>query len=66
MTDYDIKYYLKHEEFGEKEVSKEAFIKAERAAGFYPKSGNLDDCATGGFGSGGMSGTVKYTKKDEE
>lgn len=64
MTDYDIKYYLKHEEFGEKEVSKEAFIKAERAAGFYPKSGNPDDCATSGFGGNGMSGSVKYIKKE--
>lgn len=60
MDDYEVKYFLSHPQLGEKEVTKEDFIKAERAAGFYPKSGNPDDCATGGFGGNGLSGTVRY------
>lgn len=40
-------------------VSKEDWIKAERAAGFRPKSG--DGCATGGWSSmGQISGTIRY------
>lgn len=41
-------------------VSKEDFIKAERAAGFHSKYG--DGCATGGFGmmSNAIMGTIRY------
>jgi len=60
MEDCIVKYYLKHELLGEKEVSKEEFIKAERAVGFRPKSGNPDDCATGGFSGNGLNGKVRY------
>lgn len=48
------------------EVSKEDWIKAERAAGFCPKlwSGDpayMTTCATGGFGgSQGISGNITY------
>ena len=65
MTGYTVKYYLSHKILGEKEVSKEEFIKAERNAGFYPKSGNGDDCATGGFAAAGINGTVRYIKNDD-
>ena len=66
MVNYKATYFLKHDIFGEKEVSKEDFIKAERAAGFYPKSGRPDDCATGGFGQyGGLSGYIKYSQEEE-
>lgn len=41
------------------QVSKEDWIKAERAAGFRPKIG--DGCATGGWGSSaGISGRITY------
>lgn len=66
MSEYSIKYFLSHEILGEKEVTKEEFIKAERQAGFYPKSGNCEDCATSGFSRGSISGTVKYIKKGGE
>lgn len=64
MDDYIVKYFISHEILGEKEVTKEEFIKAERQAGFYPKSGKSDDCATGGFSCGSLSGSVKYIKKE--
>ena len=60
MTDYEVKYFLSHPQLGEKEVTKEEFIKAERAAGFRSNSGSMDDCATGGFSGNGISGSIKY------
>ncbi len=65
MKNYKVEYYLSHPQLGEKEVTKEEFIKAERAAGFYPKSGNPNDCATGGFGGNGLSGSVRYIDLEE-
>ena len=62
MDDYQAKYYLSHPQLGEKEVTKEEFIKAERAAGFRSKSGSMDDCATGGFTGNGISGSIKYNE----
>jgi len=41
------------------EVTQEEFILAERAAGFRPKHG-CGPVATGGFGSGGIQGSVRY------
>lgn len=58
------KYFIEHTLFGEKEVSKEEFIKAERSAGFRSKFGP-DNLATGGFSSGDISGTIKYVKEEE-
>ena len=64
------KYFLSvklGEETIEREVSKEEFCRAERAAGFRPKISSDDPrymttCATGGFSSsGGISGYVRYT-----
>ncbi len=53
-----VKYFLKGDwEEDWKEVTKEEFINAERAAGFRPKSG--DGVATGGFGGNGVSGRVE-------
>lgn len=40
------------------EVTKEKFIRAERAAGFRPK-GDGDGLATGGFSDGGVSGKIE-------
>jgi hypothetical protein len=55
------RYFLKFDGIpnSEKEVTKEQFIKAERGAGFRPKSGNPNDVATGGFGNGSISGEVR-------
>ncbi|EAM7657038.1 hypothetical protein GSB13_003858 [Salmonella enterica] len=57
---YTQRYFLSHPAFGEKEVTQEEFINAERAAGFYPKSGS--GVATGGFGSGDIRGRVETTR----
>lgn len=62
--DYTVKYYLSHEILGEKEVTKEEFIKAERAAGFRSKSGNDNECATGGFSGNGLRGHVRYIENE--
>lgn len=57
------RYYLSHGALGEKEVSKEEFIKAEQAAGFHSKGGP-DTCATGGFGAcGALRGRVSYKEE---
>lgn len=50
------KYYLGAIGLPEQEVSKEEFIRAERAAGFRSKFPGQP--ATGGFSGGGMSGRV--------
>jgi hypothetical protein len=47
------------------EVTKEAWIKAERSAGFRPKMSSahpdyMTTCATGGFSGYGISGEVRY------
>ena len=62
-----MKFYISTEVHGEKEVDKETYIKFERQAGFRPKSGCDCDIATGGFGSGMISGRVdyEYEKKDK-
>lgn len=57
---YTQRYFLSHPAFGEKEVTQAEFIRAERAAGFYPKSGS--GVATGGFGYGDISGRVETTR----
>jgi hypothetical protein len=62
MENYTTKYFLSHDILGEAEVSKQDYIKAERAAGFYPKSGSLDDCATSAFGGIGLCGHTRTTK----
>jgi len=51
-------YFLEHPVFGSKEVTKEEWISAERAAGFHPKFGG-DGPATGGFSGNGMSGSIR-------
>lgn len=63
------RYILKHSAFGEKEVTKEEWIKAERAAGFRPKCASDDprywtEPATGGFTGSGMSGSIIYEQGD--
>ena len=52
------KYFIKCDGFGEKEVTKDEYIKFERQAGFRPKFGY--GVATGGFSSGAISGRVEY------
>lgn len=67
MTERTEKYWLKAEAIpgsAWSEVSKEDWIKAERAAGFRPKLWSGDPnymkvCATGGF-SGQISGTITH------
>jgi len=63
MNDSTYNYFLKHEIFGTKQVTKEEWIKAERSAGFYPKYGG-DGPATGGFSGNGISGSILPKAKD--
>lgn len=58
------KYFLSFQGL-EKEVTKEEWIKAERGAGFYSKFGS-DHEATGGFSSGGISGSIRYEDPKSE
>lgn len=46
-------------------ITKAQFISLERSCGFRPKSGNRDDCATGGFGHGDVYGSVEYKPKEK-
>ncbi|EFU5438376.1 hypothetical protein HT774_004154 [Salmonella enterica] len=61
---YTQRYFLSHPAFGEKEVTQEEFISAERAAGFYPKSGS--GVATGGFSCGDIRGRTELSRLEEE
>lgn len=60
------RYFLSHPVFGEKEVTREEWVKAERQAGFRPPclSDNpryWTEPATGGFYSNaGVSGRIEY------
>lgn len=66
------KYFLKADWQTEyQEVTKEQWIKAERAAGFRPKLSSDDPdymktCATGGFSGSGVNGKIVYSKIEEE
>lgn len=44
-----------------REVSKEEWVRAERAAGFRPKGEDRGQCATGGFGNGSVRGTIEHS-----
>lgn len=72
MKEYVEKYFLKAEWQPDKqEVTKEQWIKAERAAGFRPKLSSdhpeyMTTCATGGFHSGGVSGSISYEAVKKE
>lgn len=63
------KYFLKGPVGDWVEVSKEEWIRAERAAGFRPKCASdhpryMQVCATGGFGSSyGTQGKIEYIKE---
>lgn len=54
------RFYLSYPALGEKEVTRQEYIAAERNAGFYPRNGDKESLATGGFGTlNGISGRVK-------
>ncbi len=67
---YRTTFFLKYEGIGEKQVSMKDWIKAERQAGFRPRMSSDDPrymttMATGGFGSGNLSGSIKFEKISE-
>jgi hypothetical protein len=63
------RYFLKADhETKYTEVTKEQWIRAERAAGFRPKMSQdhpnyMTTEATGGFGGRGISGRIEYEKE---
>lgn len=58
------RYYLEANGL-KRQVSKEEWIKAERAAGFRSKFGD-DSEATGGFSNGSVSGSISYGEPKQE
>lgn len=64
MTDINERYWLRVSGLAWQEATKDQFIKAERSAGFRPKSG--DGVATGGFSCGAIQGRVTYGEITEE
>jgi hypothetical protein len=63
MREY--KYYLKPDWQTEwTEVTKEEFVKAERAAGFRNTMGEPNEPATSGFSGHGMNGRKRYSPED--
>ncbi|AXG66273.1 hypothetical protein SEA_ANNADREAMY_188 [Streptomyces phage Annadreamy] len=67
---YTTKYYLNETDDDDNwvEVTKEEFVRAERAAGFHNTMGRPDEPATGGFSSSSYRkrGRVRYITKDDE
>lgn len=45
------------------EVSHEAWVRAERGAGFRPHGPDRGQCATGGFSSGSFGGRIEYEQE---
>lgn len=64
LLGYTRRFFLSHPVFGEKEVTQEEFIAAERAAGFFPKSGS--GVATGGFRCGDVRGRTELIPAQEK
>lgn len=65
---YTTKYYLKGDwqpEDAWQEVTKEVFVRAERAAGFRNTMGKPNEPATGGFSGGSTQGRVRYIVEGE-
>jgi len=60
------KYFLEYAGEDEREVTKEEFVRAERAAGFRNKLGQPDEPATAGFGADGVHGHVMYVSDSKE
>lgn len=58
------KYFLEFQGM-KKEVTRAEWIQAERSAGFRSKFGD-DSEATGGFSSGGVSGSIEYVKTESD
>jgi hypothetical protein len=61
------RFFLKYGAEDWHEVTREEWIRAERAAGFQPKIASTDPRywtteATGGFSSGNVSGRVEYAR----
>jgi hypothetical protein len=58
-------YYLTHPAFGTKKVSREEWIAEESRQGFRSKFGPGHP-ATGGFSSGGVSGSIRYDVAEDD
>lgn len=56
------RYFLHAEGTPWSEVERTAFLRAERAAGFRPKSGEPDELATSGFSGHGVSGRIVHPR----
>lgn len=61
------RYFVRRDDESEKEVTKEEFCKAERAAGFRPKLSYdhpdyMTTCATGGFSGNNINGRIEMQR----
>jgi hypothetical protein len=61
MSDTEF-FYLKTDWTNWKNVTKEQFVSAERAAGFHNTMGQPDEPGTGGFSGHGTTGRIVDTK----
>ena len=67
MSDTDL-FYLKTEPAGWKKISKEEFVRAERAAGLFNTMGRPNEPATRGFSGRGVRGRTidaRYAKREQ-
>lgn len=55
-------YYLRNADQPEREVTKEVWVRVERASGF--NGGGADEPATAGFGTSSISGRIEYRRLD--
>lgn len=58
-----MKFFIKTEVHGEKEVTREQYIRFERSAGLIAKHG-CGDIACNSFSFGGIHGRVQYETED--
>ncbi len=61
------RYYIGVSDDSMIEVTKEQFVKAERASGFHNTNGEPDELATAGFNaSNGLRGSVRYEEEKDD
>lgn len=59
------RYYITVGSLPRVEVTKAEYVQTERTCGFYNTLGQPDEPATSAFGKGIISGSIEYTKEEE-